>query len=211
MLIMRIGGRAMNAAAPCGACLMLLVTTSALAQVPLAEVARREAERRKAVDAPAKVYTNEDLKRSTTPLTVAATTSKPSDERETPAAGAAGAGAAEPQTGGAAQPSASATSDASEPDAAQEEAKWRARIEGARQELSRARMFGDALQSRINGLWADFTARDDPAQRELIAQERVKALNELDRVKGEIKAFTDKIAEIEEDARKANVPPGWLR
>ena len=35
----------------------------------------------------------------------------------------------------------------------------------ARQALERSQMYLDALQSKINALWADFTARDDPAQR----------------------------------------------
>jgi hypothetical protein len=72
-------------------------------------------------------------------------------------------------------------------------------------------MFAEALQSRINGLTADFTARDDPAQRAVVATDRQKALAELDRVKNDIVQQTKAIADMQEEARKAGVPPGWLR
>jgi hypothetical protein len=72
-------------------------------------------------------------------------------------------------------------------------------------------MFAEALQSRVNGLTADFTARDDPAQRAVVANDRQKALAELDRVKNDIVQQTKAIADIQEEARRAGVPPGWLR
>ena len=72
-------------------------------------------------------------------------------------------------------------------------------------------MFAEALQSRINALTTDFTSRDDPAQRAVIATDRQKALAELDRVKNDITKQTKAIADIQEEARKSNIPPGWLR
>ena len=77
--------------------------------------------------------------------------------------------------------------------------------------LERAKTFADAHQSRINGLSADFTARDDPAQRALVAKDRQKALTELDRVKKEIADHTKALADLQEEARRKGVPPGWLR
>ena len=68
-----------------------------------------------------------------------------------------------------------------------------------------------ALQSQINGLTADFAARDDPAQRSKVAADRQRALTELDRVKKEIQQHTKALADLQEEARKAGVPPGWLR
>ena len=72
-------------------------------------------------------------------------------------------------------------------------------------------MFAEALQSRINGLTTDFTSRDDPAQRAAVANDREKALAELDRVKNDIVQQTKAIADIQDEARKAGVPPGWVR
>ena len=67
------------------------------------------------------------------------------------------------------------------------------------------------MQSRINALTADFTARDDPAQRAAIAGDRQKALDELARLKKAIVDGKKAIADLEEEARRASVPPGWLR
>jgi hypothetical protein len=72
-------------------------------------------------------------------------------------------------------------------------------------------VFAEALQSRINALSADFAARDDPAQRAQIADDRQKALEELERVKTDIETSRKTVADIEEEARRAGVPPGWLR
>lgn len=81
----------------------------------------------------------------------------------------------------------------------------------ARGNLSRAETFQEALQSRINALSADFVNRDDPAQRAQIANERQKALAELDRVKQEIVQYQKEIGDIQEAARRAGVPAGWVR
>ncbi len=72
-------------------------------------------------------------------------------------------------------------------------------------------MYADALQSKINALWTDFTARDDPAQRAQLELERKRAIAEQERVKGEIEAQKKAIADLEEEARRAGIPPGWLR
>ena len=81
----------------------------------------------------------------------------------------------------------------------------------ARSALERSRIFAEALQSRINGLTTDFVNRDDPAQRAQLELERQRSVAELDRVKREMAEQTKAIAAIEEEARKAGVPPGWLR
>ena len=84
-------------------------------------------------------------------------------------------------------------------------------MNAARAALDRSKIFADALQSRINALTTDFTNRDDPAQRAQIEVDRQRALAELDRVKKEIADQTKAISDIQEDARKAGVPPGWVR
>ena len=81
----------------------------------------------------------------------------------------------------------------------------------AREELRKSEMFREALQSRINGLTADFTARDDPYQRAQIADQRQKAMAELEAVTKDIEKAQKHIADIEDEARRANVPAGWIR
>jgi len=162
----------------------------------LAEVAKKEEARRKTVKQTAKVYTNDNLKDdiSKTPPTPA------------PAAGAA---APPPSTqvpsvnlpGGKVE---------AEPES-KDQAYWSARMNSARAALDRSRIFADALQSRLNALNTDIVNRDDPAQRAELERERHRAVAELDRVKKEMTEQTKAISDIESEARKAGVPPGWLR
>ena len=92
-----------------------------------------------------------------------------------------------------------------------DEAWWRQRMSPAREELRRSEMFAEALQTRINSLSNDFAARDDPYQRARVAEDRQKALAEMDRVRTDVQDQKKKIADIEEEARQAGVPPGWVR
>jgi len=81
----------------------------------------------------------------------------------------------------------------------------------AREELRRNEAFAEALQSRINALSAEFSAKDDPYQRAQVADDRQKALAEMDRLTSEIDKNRKSIADIEDDARRAGVPAGWIR
>jgi hypothetical protein len=177
----------------------LLAPSSARAQ-SLAEVARQEEARRKAVKEPGKVYTNTDL--------------RPDITKSEPPASSPGT-ADKPAPADGAKPSAEAKEaspdKAKDAEQVKDQAYWSGRIGGARSALERSRIFADALQSRLNALTADFVNRDDPAQRSQIELERQRATNELARVNKEIAEQTKAIADIEEEARKAGVPPGWLR
>jgi hypothetical protein len=77
--------------------------------------------------------------------------------------------------------------------------------------VRRNEAFAEALQSRINALTTDFVNRDNPVQKRQIGEDRVKALAELERVRSDVEKSKKQIADIEEEARKAGVPPGWLR
>jgi hypothetical protein len=68
-----------------------------------------------------------------------------------------------------------------------------------------------ALDNRVTTLTRDVVNRDDPAQRAVLIKERLRALEELDLMRKQIVADNEAIALIEEEARKAGVPPGWIR
>ncbi|HWP99706.1 MAG TPA: hypothetical protein VNK92_04480, partial [Vicinamibacterales bacterium] len=126
--------------------------------------------------------------------------------------GGAGAAAAGAPGGPAAGPgSAGAPEAQAPPDPTKTEQYWRERITSARAALERSELFLEALQSRVNALTTDFVNRDDPAQRAVIANDRQRALAEMERVRREIEKLKAEIAAIHEEARKAGVPPGWLR
>jgi hypothetical protein len=173
---------------PAGLAITLVVCpVVALAQQPasLAELAKREQERRKAIKVPAKVYTDRDVKPAPPPGDVATPpTPAPVVEEQKPKEA---------------------------PKEQKDQAWWKARMSQVREDLRRSEMFAEALQTRINSLTADFSARDDPYQRAKIADDRQKAVAELDRVKSEAVLLKKQITDIEEEARKAGVPPGWIR
>ena len=77
--------------------------------------------------------------------------------------------------------------------------------------LDRDQTFADALQTRINSLTADFVNRDDPAQRLVLERDRQKAIAELARLQQDIVNGKKALADLEEEARRAGVPAGWLR
>jgi hypothetical protein len=81
----------------------------------------------------------------------------------------------------------------------------------ARAALARDQLLAEALQSRVNALTADWSARDDPAQRQQLYDERIRVLEALDRMRERVASGREAIAGIEEEARLENVPPGWLR
>lgn len=162
---------------------------------PLADVAKAEEARRKDVRKPAKVITNNDLRPDISKGIASPTVTPSTDSAATPANASPGA----PAT--AAKPAAGA----------KDQAYWAGRMKDARDKLQRGQLFADSLQTRINSLTTDFVNRDDPAQRAKIETDRKSALAELDRVKKEIDDQNKAIAAIEDEARRAGVPAGWLR
>jgi hypothetical protein len=172
------------------ASLLCLRAGVAFAQTPsLVELAQKEQERRKALKGAtaAKTYSDKDLPKTATPAVASslppATPTVVPDQKP---------------------------AEAKPPDQ-KEETAWRTRMVQAREAQRRAEMFAEALQSRINALTTDVVNRDDPYQRAKLADDRQKALAELQRVTGEIEQAKKDIADIEEEARKAGIPPGWLR
>jgi hypothetical protein len=167
----------------------------------LGEVAKKEADRRKAQPQTGKVYTNKDLPASAQkPATANPSTETPAQTPTDPVAAATGQKAED----------AKAPGDKPQGDQ-KDQAYWKNRMATAREELRRSEMFAEALQTRVNTLNKDFNSRDNPAQRSAIGADRTEALNELTRVKQDVERGKKQIADIEEEARKAGVPPGWVR
>jgi hypothetical protein len=179
---------------------VLLATAMPAVAQSLADVARAEEVRRKAVRGQVKVYTNENLR--------GADGGEPPAPQPVPAAPATAA------PGATAKPAAPGSNKPAAPSAAEslkDEKFWRDRLTAARDALKRSQTFADALQSQINGLYTEFVNMSDPAQRALIEQKRLAAIAEQDRVKADIGKQTKALADIEDEARRANVPAGWLR
>lgn len=163
----------------------------------LADVAKKEEDRREAIHVAAKVYTNKDLRPAPSgSVPVSATGEKPSDS-------------ATDADAGAKSKTAKAGADAKEP--VKDKAYWSGKLKGLKQQLERDQGYSIALQSRINALTADAVNRDDPIQRARLEQDRQKAVAELGRLTKAISDDEKAIADLLEDARTAGVPPAWLR
>jgi hypothetical protein len=183
-----------------GATLVSLLAGTEIAQAQsLADVAKQEEARRKAVKKPAKVYTNGSL----TPVPGEVIPTPPAPRPE---------GEAQPESVPGAEPAKDTPSaDEATSDPKQTPGYWKKRMVDAVEARDNNQLMIDALQSRVNALLTDFTNRDDPAQRALIAADRQKALDELERRKKEQEQLEKAILDLEDEARRAGVPPGWLR
>jgi len=164
----------------------------------LGDVARQEEVRRKDIKAPAKVYTNKDLG----PVTESAS-GTPSAPPPAPAAPSETAKADDGKGKGKEK-----DKDTKDP---KDEAYWSGRKKELRTKLETDQTLADALQTRINALNTDFVNRDDPVQRAGIDRDRQKATSELDRVKKSVADGKKALSDLDEEARKAGVPAGWLR
>jgi hypothetical protein len=172
--------------------LSLGATVGLLSAQSLADVARREQDRRKTIKKPSKVLTNKDLGAVPETTVPPAATAAP-DGTIPPAAGA--------DTG---KPAAG-----TEP--AKDQAYWSGLAKALQSKLERDQTFAVALQSRINALTTQYTNQGDPVQQAALANDRQKSLDELNKLSKEIEDGKKAIAALQEDARRAGVPAGWLR
>lgn len=170
-------------------------TVAPLAAQSLADVARKEQERRKAIKKPSKVLTNKDLGGPGPASPATTTAAAPDAKATTPAAGL--------------KPAADAEKKAEEP--AKDQPYWSGRAKDLQTQLARNQTFVVALQARINALANEYTNQADGVQQAAIATERQKTIAELNRVTKEIEDNKKAIADLQEDARRAGVPSGWLR
>jgi hypothetical protein len=186
----------------------------------LSDVAKKEGERRQTVKSTTKVYTNGDLKPVGDPApdpTAAAAApgdasssadKKPADAKKDAVADSKADAKGDGKTADKA-PAKDAKASADGDEKGQE--YWGGKMRALNEQLERDRLYAEAIQTRINSLTADFSAKDDPAQRAMIADDREKAVSELSRLRKQIEEDKDAIGNLEEEARHASVPPGWLR
>jgi flagellar biosynthesis/type III secretory pathway protein FliH len=186
-------------------CLSLVAATAAPVRAQsLAEVSRKEEERRKTIKEPSKVYTNKDLGAAPPP----AASSTPDDRAQQ----ANEKQADEKQAGEPAKDEDKAKGKEEGNDkTVKDQQYWSNRMKALQTQLDRDQDFADALQTRINSLTSDFVNRDDPAQRAVIGATRDKSVAELERLKLAVQNDKKAIADLQDEARRAGVPPGWLR
>ena len=175
-------------ACPCAALAQISST------VPLADVARKELERRKTARKATRVITNANLGADEVNLPPKAMPSFAGSSNATPT---------DTIPGGTAPPV--------DPAAMKDQAFWQKRMAAAREDLNRTQMFADSLQTKINSQRTDYVNRDNRVEREKILVELNTSLAELERLKKELEEKQKAITAIEDEARRAGVPAGWLR
>ena len=68
-----------------------------------------------------------------------------------------------------------------------------------------------ALESRVAALTRDVANRDNPLERAALVADRLQAVAELDRMREQVDTDMRAIVGLEDEARRAGIPPGWLR
>ncbi len=159
----------------------------------LGELALREAVRRSVTPAPTRVLTDADL--------------GPVPERSVPAVTQAMPAVPPPVVIAGETVSAVKSGE----NVAKNETWWRARMVKARADLERDRLIVAALETRVNGLTRDVASRAAPGQRAALVAEGERTLAELERMRKQVTEGVTAISDIEDEARREGVPPGWLR
>jgi hypothetical protein len=177
-------------------CVLRPFAAAAQTTPSLVDMARAEEARRKSVKGPVKVYSDKDVDHPAPTVPPGAARTAPTGPDATPVPDA---------------PPPAATPAGGAADGDHDQKWWHDRMERAREDVRRNEAFLEALQSRVNALTTDFVNRDDPYQRAKIGDDRQKAIAELDRVKSDVDKGKKLITDIEEEARRAGVPPGWVR
>lgn len=143
------------------------------------------------------VYGNEDLPAEPAPIA-------------SPGAGHAGRGSVTVLPGqaapAAAEPSEPVPFDATEP-------YWRERADQLRANIESAEQRVTETQTRIDALRLDRGVNDpQAADREQNRQAQIVAAQaDLDRARAELEAARQALSSLEDEARRKNIPPGWLR
>jgi len=172
----------------------------------LADVAKKEEVRRKTAKDSGKTLTNKDLPNGPVP------TMSSSGGSGTAAPSAAAAEGAKTSSADADKATGAGKNEKDkDADKPKDQKYWGNRMKDLRAAVERDQTFSEALQTRVNALTADFVNHDDPAQRGVIAQNKQKAVDELAKLTHAIADEKKAITDLEEEARRAGVPPGWLR
>jgi len=95
--------------------------------------------------------------------------------------------------------------------AKKDEAYWKDRMQGLTAAMETDELHLAAMVSRVKSLEANFDGSGSISQRAVLRREYEEALTEATRLKAVVLADRRNTARAEEEARRANVPPGWLR
>jgi hypothetical protein len=93
------------------------------------------------------------------------------------------------------------------------EAYWRERATELRREVGRAEQRVPPLEQRIADLRNDRNPTNlmDPNREQNRQAQLAQAMADLERAKADVERAKQALTDLEEDARRKSIPPGWLR
>jgi hypothetical protein len=204
---------------------VLAVTVAASAQT-LADMAKKETDRRKTVKHPAKVYTNDDVANVKPILPMMENDGSGTHAVQASASASANGSGSNNQKGDVPGPDGGRAATAAEKAAvdgkagaagtvtpgvkAGDEGQWRQRMQAARDTVSRTQLQLESMRARAAELTAvAATASED--QRANYQRLQQEALQEYDRLRADLQRNQKALTDLQAEAARNNVPPGWLR
>jgi chromosome segregation ATPase len=184
-----------------GLILIFFVAVSFAEDSPLVKAAKREKARRAKVKSD-KTFTNKDIEdfKAKNKDTEAVVEGENQGEEQT-----GEQTEAEPAEGETTQPQA-------EEDKGNDEKYWKDRYTDVAEDLKQAEDKLQNLQEEMNGLRiAYYAEQDGVAGRPKINSEIEKQFDEIEAAKKQVEDSKQALENLEEEARKAGVPPGWVR
>ena len=188
-------------------CVSVLACVPAAAQTDLGAAAAKERERRKALAAtasPPPAFTNDDLASEKQAAKDAAKEGASAKDGGKPGE------KPKPKPQPAPTPLPTATTDDSADRRAQE-VGWRTRAQRARQVVAQTAARVTALEQQIARVAGDTMASTDTNQILRLQTQRQSLEAQLNDAREASKTAQEQLADVEEEARRAGVPPGWIR
>ena len=164
---------------------LVLLVGLLLGQSPLVELAKKEKQRRKKEKA-VKVITNEDLTKAPAPSVVI------SGIRYSPS-----------------------TAEGVKPEGKLSQKKdkkwWASRKKKLEEKISSLKRKIEELQKKVNALTTGFLIEQRPIAHQRLKDELEKTKGALEKAKKDLEKTRKELEKLYEEARKAGIPPGWLR
>jgi hypothetical protein len=178
-----------------------LATAQSLGEAAAREKAKRDSKRGKSAPAPS--YTDEDLKDPSKP-------EKKSGEGTASSGGQPEGGTTYGQT---THEAAAEAANAAPSVSAGDEPVWRQRARDQREAVRSAEKAIEDAQSRLNALMLDRdpTNVGDPNRLQTLEVKRNEARSALEGARLNLAAAQKGLQDLEDEARRNSVPPGWLR
>ena len=167
---------------------------------PVADAARKAREKKKDAAKPKKVYTDDDVKRST-PVPEAAATSAPANAGGTEAAKTAQV-AGDAAKGG----------DATKTEDPNSEAAWRKRFQAQRDKIAKAEKELDILGRELEKAQVEYYPDPQKAMKQQNSRADINAINaKIDAKRKEVDQLRQGLDDLEDQLRKSGGDPGWGR